>query len=196
MSDCVLELSIVAWVNSLMWTCAIGPLHHLISVCHLLIGQTWRQLTSPLGNIFDWVTPEFRHYAFIVQTYLIGLGTTLGLLTCAMGVQVEVASPFCLRASRSSFVEFSTGLLISFIIFLDGASPYFTYLWCLPVPQSFLVFSWDGPSLYFLVSEDRFRSFDHSLWNTILKSRVCSLCQSTECVFIRRASIEFHFSEY
>jgi len=99
---------------------------------------------------------------------------------------LKVASPFS-STSRYGFVEYLTWLLSSFIIFPDGASPYLLAYVVFQILYPFMVFlAWNvsgfsrlqGSITYILVFLYR---------TAILKSRTCSLCQSTECFFIRLA---------
>jgi len=137
--------------GSTLWCKPLPLVHYLISVYHLfwwrlcwhfLIGLKWHQLTSPMGIAPDWFTPEFTTPTTCDE---LGLG--------------EVASSLCWSVNRSKFVESMTGLLISFIIFLDRASP--SLLAC----DAFL-FSW----MWMILFESRGISVELNLDGRVLIS--------------------------
>jgi len=137
---------------------------------------SWRPLW---GFISEWITPVFMtlffHWTEGSLTFLTVIGCNLrflgmsrvrihrrGLDPLFVGVQVDLTSKSLLKE-----------LLTLFIIFQDGASPYLLANVVFQIPHPILVF-WGWRIFVF----SRFQTFILSLWNTILKSRTCSLSLS------------------
>jgi len=113
------------------------------SCWHHLIGQKSCQLTLPL-RVHLWLddlrvhdTPFGRQDSWPTWRWF---DATSGSLTWLMHTSVEGASPFCCSASRTYSIESLAGLLISFIIFPDGASPYLLALDVLRIFHPSLIF--------------------------------------------------------